>query len=56
MARKKKLLKSYKSKKRFQNMDIQQKQRADNWQQFLKGKGGKPKQGGWRGGRNMPAP
>lgn len=46
VARKKKLLKSYKSKKRFQKMDIQQKERQDNWQSFLKGKGGKPKQGG----------
>lgn len=45
IARKKKLLKSYKSKKRFQQMDIKQKERQDNWQSFLKGKGGKPKQG-----------
>lgn len=51
VARKKKLLKSYKSKKRFQEMDIKQKQRADNWQHFLKGKGGKPKQGGCRAGQ-----
>jgi hypothetical protein len=46
IARKKKLLKSYKSKKRFQQMDIKQKERADSWQSFLKGKGSKPKQGG----------
>lgn len=45
IARKKKLLKSYKSKKRFQEMDIKQKERQDNWQQFLKGKGSKPKKG-----------
>jgi hypothetical protein len=45
VARKKKLLKSYKSKKRFQQMDIKQKERADSWQSFLKGKGSKPKQG-----------
>jgi hypothetical protein len=49
IARKKKLLKSYKSKKRFQQMDIKQKERQDNWQSFLKGKGGKPKQGEGRG-------
>lgn len=55
IARKKKLLKSYKSKKRFQQMDIKQKERADSWQSFLKGKGSKPKQGGcWeREGQEM---
>jgi hypothetical protein len=31
-------------------MDIKQKERADNWQSFLKGKGSKPKQGEGRGG------
>jgi len=46
IARKKKLLKSYKSKKRFQQMDIKTKEKQDNWQSFLKGKGSKPKQGG----------
>jgi len=43
--RKKKLIKSYKSKIRFQNMDLQQKEKQGSWQQFLKGKGGKPKAG-----------
>jgi survival-of-motor-neuron-related-splicing factor 30 len=45
VARKKKLLKSFKSKRRFQEMDIKQKERQSNWQSFLKGKGSKPKTG-----------
>ena len=45
IARKKKLLKSYKSKKRFQEMDVKQKERQSNWQSFLKGKGSKSKAG-----------
>ncbi|GBF92995.1 hypothetical protein Rsub_05831 [Raphidocelis subcapitata] len=45
VVKKKKLLKSYKSKIRFQNMDIQQKEKQGSWQQFLKGKGSKPKSG-----------
>lgn len=49
IARKKKLLKSYKSKKRFQQMDIKTKEKQDNWQSFLKGKGSKPKQGFFTG-------
>ncbi|EFJ51259.1 hypothetical protein VOLCADRAFT_103530 [Volvox carteri f. nagariensis] len=44
-ARKKKLLKSFKSKIRFQNMDLAQKQKQDTWQSFLKGKGSKKKTG-----------
>ncbi|KXZ56279.1 hypothetical protein GPECTOR_1g244 [Gonium pectorale] len=44
-ARKKKLLKSLKSKIRFQNMDLAQKQKQDSWQSFLKGKGSKKKTG-----------
>eukprot|EP00878_Enallax_costatus_P016841 GHUV01017677.1.p1 GENE.GHUV01017677.1~~GHUV01017677.1.p1 ORF type:complete len:274 (+),score=82.36 GHUV01017677.1:702-1523(+) len=49
IARKKKLLKSYKSKKRFQEMDVKQKERQSNWQSFLKGKGGKSKAGFFTG-------
>jgi Flp pilus assembly protein TadB len=45
VARKKKLMKSYKSKIRFQQMDIQQKEKQSNWQSFLKGKGSKKKTG-----------
>ncbi|KAG2454532.1 hypothetical protein HYH02_000379 [Chlamydomonas schloesseri] len=44
-ARKKKLLKSMKSKIRFQQKDLAQKQKQDNWQSFLKGKGSKKKTG-----------
>lgn len=44
-ARKKKLLKSYKSKKRFQQMDVKQKERQTSWQNFQKGKGSKAKSG-----------
>jgi hypothetical protein len=50
VARKKKLLKSFKSKRRFQEMDVKQKERQSNWQSFLKGKGSKPKTGGWPAG------
>ncbi|WIA16543.1 hypothetical protein OEZ85_013217 [Tetradesmus obliquus] len=49
VARKKKLLKSFKSKRRFQEMDIKQKEHQSNWQSFLKGKGGKPKTGYFTG-------
>jgi survival-of-motor-neuron-related-splicing factor 30 len=45
VARKKKLLKSYKSKIRFQNLDLAQKEKQGSWQAFLKGKGGKAKAG-----------
>lgn len=45
VARKKKLLKSYKSKIRFQNLDLKVKEKQGNWQSFLKGKGGKAKTG-----------
>eukprot|EP00198_Chlamydomonas_reinhardtii_P010410 XP_001699747.1 predicted protein [Chlamydomonas reinhardtii] len=44
-ARKKKLLKSMKSKIRFQQKDLAQKQKQDSWQSFLKGKGSKKKTG-----------
>lgn len=52
VARKKKLLKSYKSKMRFQHMDVVQKEKQSSWQSFLKGKGSKKKTGeeGWGGG------
>ncbi|PNH12932.1 Survival of motor neuron-related-splicing factor 30 [Tetrabaena socialis] len=40
-ARKKKLIKSIKSKQRFQKMDVAQAKKQDNWQSFLKGKGAK---------------
>eukprot|EP00775_Hariotina_reticulata_P012496 gene12496-12630_t len=49
VARKKKLLKSYKSKKRFQQMDVQQKERQTSWQNFQKGKGSKAKSGFFTG-------
>eukprot|EP01025_Chloroclados_australasicus_P024156 TRINITY_DN24312_c0_g2_i2.p3 TRINITY_DN24312_c0_g2~~TRINITY_DN24312_c0_g2_i2.p3 ORF type:complete len:310 (-),score=48.42 TRINITY_DN24312_c0_g2_i2:369-1298(-) len=39
--RKRKLLKSYKSKIRFQEMDMKQKQKQNSWKSFQKGKGGK---------------
>ncbi|KAI8462431.1 MAG: hypothetical protein J3K34DRAFT_527755 [Monoraphidium minutum] len=45
VARKKKLLKSYKSKIRFSNLDIKSKEKQGSWQSFLKGKGGKGKTG-----------
>lgn len=37
--KKKKLIKSYKSKQRFQRMDLVQKQKADAWRSFVSGKG-----------------
>ncbi len=43
--RKKKLIKSYKSKARFQEMDMAQKAKKDNWQSFLSGKATKKKTG-----------
>jgi hypothetical protein len=43
--RKKKLIKSYKSKIRFQNMDLQTKKKQDNWKDFVSGKGSKKKTG-----------
>ena len=48
--RKKKLLKSYKSKIRFAQKDLAQKHKQDNWQSFLKGKGSKKKTGFLTGG------
>jgi len=48
-ARKRKLLKSYKSKIRFQEMDVAQKEKQDSWQSFLTGKGGKKKAGFFTG-------
>lgn len=57
-ARKKKLLKSMKSKIRFQQKDLAQKQKQDSWQSFLKGKGSKKKTGfltGERAPRNRGA-
>ncbi len=47
IAKKRKLQKSYKSKMRFQNMDIHSKEKQNSWQSFLKGKGGKKKTGGY---------
>lgn len=41
--RKKKLLKSFKSKQRFQKMDTEQKKKADNWKSFLSSKISKKK-------------
>ena len=37
-ARKRKLIKSFKSKQRFQMMDIAQKEKADAWKSFVQGK------------------
>lgn len=48
--RKRKLLKSYKSKMRFQEMDKKQKDSQDSWQNFQKGKGAKKKTGFLTGG------
>ncbi|KAL6746035.1 hypothetical protein V8C86DRAFT_2956143 [Haematococcus lacustris] len=47
--KKRKLLKSYKSKIRFQNMDQKTKSKQDNWQNFITGKGSKPKAGFFTG-------
>ena len=49
-ARKRKLLKSAKSKLRFQQMDMVQKDKQDNWQSFMHGKGQKRKVGFLTGG------
>lgn len=38
-SKKRKLLKSYKSKIRFQQMDMSQKKKQEDWQSFVKGKG-----------------
>jgi len=43
--KKKKLLKSFKSKQRFQKMDLEQKKKADNWKSFISAKGTKKKAG-----------
>lgn len=44
-AKKKKLAKSYKSKMRFQQMDLKQKERQQSWLHFVQGKGSKKKTG-----------
>ena len=44
-ARKKKLIKSYKSKMRFQSMDLAQAEKQSSWQSFQSGKGAKKKTG-----------
>lgn len=49
--RKRKLIKSYKSKMRFQEMDLTQKSKADSWQNFMTGKGSKKKTGFFTGKR-----
>lgn len=43
--KKKKLVKSFKSKQRFQQMDTEQKHKADAWKSFIGGKGAKTKSG-----------
>lgn len=43
--KKKKLAKSYKSKMRFQKLDVEQKDRQSSWLNFKKGKGSKKKTG-----------
>lgn len=52
--RKRKLIKSYKSKMRFQEMDLTQKSKADSWQNFMTGKGSKKKTGFFTGKRCLP--
>mmetsp|Transcript_21723 Transcript_21723/g.37019 ORF Transcript_21723/g.37019 Transcript_21723/m.37019 type:complete len:325 (-) Transcript_21723:717-1691(-) len=47
--RKKKLIKSFKSKMRFQNMDMTTKNKQDNWKDFMSGKGTKKKTGFFTG-------
>jgi survival of motor neuron-related-splicing factor 30 len=47
--RKKKLIKSYKSKIRFQNMDLATKQKQDNWKSFISGSAKKKKTGYFTG-------
>ncbi|GMH40184.1 hypothetical protein BSKO_08088 [Bryopsis sp. KO-2023] len=49
-SKKRKLLKSYKSKIRFQQMDMTQKKKQEDWKSFVKGKG-KKKQAGFFTGR-----
>ncbi|RMZ52956.1 hypothetical protein APUTEX25_001075, partial [Auxenochlorella protothecoides] len=44
-AKKKKLQKSYKSKQRFARMDVQTKEKANSWKNFVSGKGSKKKPG-----------
>lgn len=48
-SRKRKLLKSYKSKIRFQQMDLEQKKKQQDWHSFVKGKGSKKKAGFFTG-------
>ncbi|CAD7705113.1 unnamed protein product [Ostreobium quekettii] len=48
-SRKKKLLKSYKSKIRFQQMDLDQKKKQQDWHSFVQGKGSKKKAGVFTG-------
>ena len=43
--KKKKLLKSFKSKQRFLKMDLEQKKKADSWKSFISAKGTKKKAG-----------
>ena len=43
--KKRKLLKSFKSKQRFLKMDLEQKKKADNWKSFTSSKGTKKKAG-----------
>jgi survival-of-motor-neuron-related-splicing factor 30 len=50
--KKKKLLKSFKSKQRFQKMDLEQKKKADNWKSFLTSKATK-KSGGLNKKKSM---
>lgn len=45
MVKKRKLIRSWKQKTRFAEMDKVQKEKADSWQNFLKGKGSKKKSG-----------
>ena len=43
MNKKRKLLKSYKSKIRFQKLDLDQKKKQKSWKDFVTGKGSKKK-------------
>jgi hypothetical protein len=54
VTRKKKLMKSYKSKIRFQNMDMTQKVKQDSWKNFQTGKGAKKKAGFFGEGQQHP--
>ena len=47
--RKRKLIKSHKSKMRFQNMDMAQKSKQSDWQSFMQGRGSKAKAGFFTG-------